>query len=133
MNAGIWRRCGEALQAGRIDMSEVRLEIGDATQDALAPLARAWTLAPRAPPSERTLAFESWDSLSALLTGERYRILRHLHAHPEKSVTALAEALDRQFRRVHEDVTVLEMAGLIDSSAGEVKVTADKLSVVVVL
>jgi predicted transcriptional regulator len=97
-------------------------------------LARPWSLAPleeRA--GERTLAFESWARLTALLTGERYRILHHLRGHPENSVNALADALDRDFRRVHEDVTVLEMAGLLDSSEGTIRVTADRLSVVLVL
>ncbi len=68
-----------------------------------------------------------------MLTGERYRLLRHLHARPETSVNALAKALGRQYRRVHEDVTVLERAGLIDRSGGEVRATADRLSAEVVL
>ena len=67
------------------------------------------------------------------MTGERYRLLRHLHSHPEKSVNALAQALKRQYRRVHQDVTVLERAGLVERSDGEVRATADKLSAVVVL
>jgi len=97
-------------------------------------LARAWALAPlEEHAGERTLTFESWNRLAALLTAERYRILHHLHDHPEPSVNALADALDREFRRVHEDVSVLEMAGLVDSSDGTVRVTADRLSVVLLL
>ena len=34
----------------------------------------------------RVLAFESWEELSAVLTGEQYCLLRHLHGHPEPSV-----------------------------------------------
>jgi len=96
----------------------------------LGALARPWSPAPL---DARTLAFESWERFASLLTVERYQILHHLHDHPEESVDALAEALDREFRRVHEDVMVLEMAGLIDSSDGMVRVTADRLSVVLVL
>jgi predicted transcriptional regulator len=99
----------------------------------LAPLARPWKLASHDARGDRVLGFESWDRLSALLTAERYRLLRHLHAHPESSVGALADALGRAFQRVHEDVSVLEMAGLVDTSEGEVRVTADRLNVTVVL
>lgn len=67
------------------------------------------------------------------MTGERYRLLRHLHAHPERSVNALAQALRRQYRRVHADVAILERAGLVERSDGTVRATADKLSAVVVL
>jgi predicted transcriptional regulator len=82
---------------------------------------------------ERVLAFESWEGLASVLTTERYRLLRSLHAHPEKSVNALARSLGRQYRRVHEDVTVLERAGLVDRSDGEVRATADRISAEVVL
>lgn len=63
-------------------------------------------------------------------TGERrFRLLRHLHGHPEPSVSALARSLKRQFRRVHGDVVALEGAGLVDRSSGTVAATADRLSV----
>jgi hypothetical protein len=39
----------------------------------------------------------------------------------------------RQHRRVHEDVSVLERAGLIDRTGGGVRTTADKLGAVVAL
>ena len=60
---------------------------------------------------ERMLALQSWEALAPVMMRERYRLLRHLHAHPEPSVSALARALGRQYRRVHEDVTVLEGPG----------------------
>jgi predicted transcriptional regulator len=61
------------------------------------------------------------------MTGEHYRLLRHLHAHPEPSVSALARALGRQYRRVHPDVTALEQAGLVDRSTSSVRTTADTI------
>jgi predicted transcriptional regulator len=61
------------------------------------------------------------------MTGERYRLLRHLHRHPEPSVSALARALGRQYRRVHADVAALEQAGLLDRSGGTVHATADTI------
>jgi len=82
---------------------------------------------------ERILAFESWEALSSVLTGERYRLLRHVHSHPARSVNALANTLKRQYRRVHDDVTILERAGLLDRSHGDVRTTVDRLSAEVVL
>lgn len=76
---------------------------------------------------ERVLSFESWDGLASVLSGERYRLLRHLHAHPEPSVSALARALGRQYRRVHADVAALEGAGLVAREGGEVRATADTI------
>ena len=77
--------------------------------------------------SERVLSFQSWEGLASLMTGERYRLLRHLHAHPEPSVSALARSLKRQYRRVHEDVSVLEQAGLVARHEGSVRATADAI------
>jgi predicted transcriptional regulator len=71
--------------------------------------------------------------LAAVLTGERYRLLSHVHAHPERSVNALANALHRQYRRVHDDVRILERAGLLDRSQGDVRATADRFTTEVVL
>ncbi len=77
--------------------------------------------------SERVLACESWEGLARVMTGERYRLLRHLHEHPEPTISALACALGRQYRRVHADVAALEEAGLIDRSNGVVHATADRI------
>ena len=76
---------------------------------------------------ERALSFQSWEGLASVMTGERYRLLRHLHAHPEPSVSALARSLGRQYRRVHEDVTVLEGAGLVARNDDSVWTTADAI------
>lgn len=116
-------------------MSEdIKILVGGGVAEDLAAFARAWRRADEGDlREERVLAFESWEGLASVLTGERFRLLRHLHAHPERSVNALALALGRQYRRVHEDVTILERAGLVDRSGGEVRTTADRLSAEVVL
>jgi predicted transcriptional regulator len=78
--------------------------------------------------SERALVFESWEALAKVLTGERFRLLKHLHAHPEPSISALARSLGRQYRRVHaNDVAALEAAGLLTRPQGAVHSTADTL------
>ena len=76
---------------------------------------------------ERALAFEGWEALAKVMTGERYRLLKHVHAHPEPSVSALARSLGRQYRRVHADVAALEEAGLLARSGDGVHATADTL------
>ena len=113
---------------------EIKLQVGGTLKEDLAAFTHAWKRIEAGDhQQERVLSFESWEGLASVLTGERYRLLRHLHAHPAKSVNALALSLRRQYRRVHEDVSVLERAGLIDRSGGEVRTTADRLSAVVVL
>lgn len=112
--------------------------ISDAERDggpdiSLTQLARCWTLQPSDPAGGRVAAFENFERFSELMTPERRRILRHLHDHPEACVSDLADALDRPFRLVHEDVTVLELAGLIDRIDGQLHVTADRFSVMMAL
>ena len=110
-------------------MEEVKIVVGGSLEDDTSAFVNAWHRAEHgeiAP--ERVLAFESWEGLARVMTGERYRVLRHLHAHPEPSVSALARALGRQYRRVHADVAALEDAGLLDRSAGTVRVTADRIT-----
>jgi predicted transcriptional regulator len=116
-------------------MSEdIKIRVGGGMAEDLAAFTRAWRRAEEGDlREERILAFESWEGLASVMTTERYRLLRHLHAHPERSINALALALGRQYRRVHEDVTILERAGLVERSGGEVRATADRLSAEVVL
>ena len=110
-------------------MSEdVRVIVGRTAEDVAASFLDAVARAERGETvCERVLSFESWEGLAAVMTGERYRLLRHLHAHPEPSVSALARALGRQYRRVHADVAALEDAGLVAREPGAVRATADAI------
>lgn len=111
-------------------MGDLKVVVGGGIEDDAAAFVDAWHRAGRGEQvRERVLAFESWEGLARVLTGERYRLLRHLHGHPEASVSALARALGRQYRRVHADVAALEQAGLVDRSEGEVRTTADRIGV----
>jgi len=109
---------------------QMKVMVGGSLKDDLAAFRSAWQRAERGEPvrPERVLAFESWEGLSRVLTGERYKLLRHLRAHPEPSVSALARHLGRHLRRVQADVRALEDAGLIDRSAGVVRAAADRLT-----
>jgi predicted transcriptional regulator len=110
-------------------LKNLKLIVGGTLDDDAKAFIAAWNQVERGElVPERVLAFESWEGLAKLMTGERYRLLRHLHAHPEPSVSALARALNRQYRRVHEDVSVLEQAELLDRSHGLVRTTTDRIS-----
>ena len=106
----------------------VKIIAGRDAQSTGAAFLDAWERAERGEVvRERVLSFESWDGLASVMTGERYRLLRHLHSHPEPSVSALARALGRQYRRVHADVAALEGAGLVERADNEVRATTDTI------
>jgi Predicted transcriptional regulator len=103
--------------------SEIKITVGEGA-NGLKGFVHAWHRAEGGDyRTERVLAFESWEALASVLTTERYRMLRHLHDHPAKSINALAGRLGRQYRRVHEDVRILGRAGLVDLSEESVTVT----------
>ena len=110
-------------------MSDLKIIVGGSLAEDAATFVGAWRAAERGEAvADHVLAFESWEGLASVMTGERLRLLRHLHAHPEPSVSALARALGRQYRRVHDDVAALEGAGLVARDGGGVRATADTVT-----
>jgi predicted transcriptional regulator len=110
-------------------MSNLKITIGGSLANDGQAFLNAWHKAQAGVDvSEHVIAFESWEGLARVLTGERVRLLRHLHAHPAPSIMALARALGRQYRRVHDDVIALEEAGLLSRHDNLVQATADKIT-----
>ena len=110
-------------------MSDIKVIVGGSLQEDASAFLEAWHRAEHGHHTpERVIAFERWEGLARVMTGERYRLLTHLHDHPEPSVSALARALGRQYRRVHADIAALEAAGLIERSAGVVRTTTDRIT-----
>ncbi len=115
-------------------MSDLKVIVGGSLAEDAAAFVDAWRKAEHGAAvgegavADHVLAFESREALSSIMTGERLRLLRHLHAHPEPSVSALARALGRQYRRVHADVAALEGVGLVARADGVVRVTADTVT-----
>jgi predicted transcriptional regulator len=110
-------------------MTETKIFVGGSLEEDAAAFVDAWHRTERGEPvDENVLAFESWEALVAVLTGERYRLLRHVHAHPEPSISSLARALGRHYRRVHADVRALEEAGLLDRSSGSLRTPLDRIT-----
>src|SRR5260370_4896909 len=110
-------------------MTETKIIVGGGLEEDAVAFLDAWHRAERGETvDQNVLAFESWEALASVLTGERYRLLRHVHAHPEPSVSALARSLGRQYRRVHADVAVLEEAGLVGRPPGKGRTTVDPIT-----
>jgi predicted transcriptional regulator len=64
--------------------------------------------------AERHVGFENLDVFTRVMSPRRLELLRHVHRQPARSIRALAQALGRDYRRVHEDVQSLLDAGLLD-------------------
>jgi len=84
--------------------------------------------------TERHITFMSLGEMMAALTPKRLEMLRCLRRMGgADSITALARSLGRDYKRVHEDVAVLENAGLITKESGRVNTPWDRLSAEVAL
>jgi predicted transcriptional regulator len=110
--------------------AKTKILVGGSLEDHLGEFVGVWNKASagKKVTPKRVLAFDTWEGLSKVMTPERYRLLRHLHSHPEASISSLARSCAREYRRVHDDVTALEEAGLIDRSADGVTMTADSIT-----
>ncbi|MEI9983085.1 MAG: hypothetical protein WDN69_07650 [Aliidongia sp.] len=77
---------------------------------------------------ESHVTFESWDGLARTLSGKRLELLRHVRREPAASVAELARALGRDYKRVHEDVEILAVAGLLErTAAGGIRAAYDEI------
>jgi predicted transcriptional regulator len=96
----------------------VQVHVGDSLETVGKRFVDAWHRAERGEltgkHAEIHIGFESWETMVRTLSPKRLELLRHLHQHPAKNIRALANALGRDYRRVHEDVEALEAAGLLD-------------------
>ena len=108
-------------------MSNVKITVGGAVEDeASRRFVDAWHRAERGEAfHERHLTFESWDTLSRVLTGKRMELLRYVRRHKVASIRALAKALGRDYSNVHADVQALVAAGLLDTTSGGVRADYD--------
>jgi predicted transcriptional regulator len=77
---------------------------------------------------ERHVTFLSLEEMLAALSPKRLEMLRHLHREGAESVKALATSLERDYKRVYEDVVILENAGLIVREAGRLTAPWDAVT-----
>ncbi len=96
----------------------VAIHVGETLEQVGARFVDGWRRAERGQltqaNAELHVGFESWEGLVRVLSPKRLELLRHLHRTPAKSIRALAGALGRDYRRVHDDVEALEQAGLLE-------------------
>jgi predicted transcriptional regulator len=113
-------------------MAKVEMEVGTTLREALAEFGDAWKAhaAGKRVSATQKVSFVDWRAFSAVMTPKRYDLIRHLRREPAPSVRALARALERDVKRVHEDVVVLAALGLIDrdENTGALSTRLDKVT-----
>ena len=76
--------------------------------------------------SGSTLQFESPTALFRLLTPKRWELIERLQLLGPSTLRGLARALERDVKRVHDDVSALKQCGLIArNEAGKIQVPYD--------
>jgi predicted transcriptional regulator len=102
--------------------STAKVYIGTTLQEDVRRFADSWKRAKRGENiHEDSVSFENWQALFNVLTPKRYELLQHVHKHPEQSIRALARALGRDYKRVHEDVKALSEAGLLEQDGDGIR------------
>ncbi|MET7245680.1 hypothetical protein ABZT49_20215 [Methylobacterium sp. EM32] len=112
-------------------MDDLKIEIGGSAEDMGRRFIDAWHRAERGEvaPATHGLTFENWDAFVATLSPARIALLRRLAADgPTPSINALALALGRSYRRVHDDVTALHAAGLMERTGRTVSLAVSTVS-----
>ncbi|MGE7415633.1 hypothetical protein [Methylobacterium tarhaniae] len=109
----------------------LQIDIGGSADEMGRRFVEAWHKAERGeitPPIHR-LTFESWDAFVTTFSPARIALLKRLAADgPAPSITALADALERPYRRVHDDMAALHAAGLVERNGRTITLTASKVS-----
>ena len=105
---------------------EIHVHVGESLDDVGARSIDAWHRMQRGEHvNEKHVSFSDWETMVRVLSPKRLELLRHLHRHPASSIRALAQALGRDYRRVHEDVEALEAAGLLDRDGAGLRAEYD--------
>ena len=114
-------------------MSKMTVHVGSA-QDMGRRFAQAYERAAAGEDfEERHITFLSLEGMMSALTPRRLELLRHLHREAAGSIKALAQALGRDYKRVYEDVAILESVGLIIRDGGMMRAPWASLSAEVAL
>lgn len=96
--------------------------------EALKRFTRTWKKAASGGSLDATIGVGSIAELTALLSPKRMELLRHVAQNPGLSVRALSQALGRDYKNVHTDVSELEARHLLDrDDAGQVLAPYDEL------
>lgn len=94
-------------------MSKVQVHV-DSLEDMGKRFVSAWKRAEAGEPVDaQHVTFFNLEALLQTLSPKRLALLKAVHRSPHPSVAALARHLDRDYKRVHEDVDALVTAGLL--------------------
>ena len=112
---------------------ELQIHIGDSLDTMGRRFIDAWARAERREltedNAERHAGFENVELFTRVLTPRRLEMLRHVHRQPARSIRALALALGRDYRRVHNDVEALVSAGLMERDAAGLRAEYDSVRI----
>ena len=109
---------------------QVQVHVGETLDDVGARAIGAWHRMERGEAvNEKHVSFETWETMVRVLSPRRLELLRHVHQHPAKNIRVLAQALHRDYRRVHEDVEALEAAGLLERDKAGLRAEYDAFDV----
>ena len=112
-----------SVTAGKITSAGIRRDFLKAVKRA-----EAGDLTP-----EYRLQFESWELLVRTLTPKRLELIRYVRKHPVRKVTELARGLKRDYRNVHNDVTALSEAGLLEKTENGYRAPFDRIATEIAL
>ena len=108
----------------------VHAHVGETLEDIGARAIDAWHRMENGEPlKEKHVSFATWETMVRVLSPKRLALLRHVHRHPARTIRALAQALRRDYRRVHEDVEALQAAGLLDRDMDGLRADYDAFDV----
>lgn len=112
-------------------MKRMEIHVGGSVREALGEFAAAWRRGARgkrlAEASAR-LDFAAMGEMIAALTPRRLELLARVASEPGLSIRALSRRLERDYKRVHGDVTALERIGLIErDAAGRLRAPYEEL------
>lgn len=97
---------------------QVQIHVGESLEAVGARFVDSWHRMERGEAvNEKHIGFADRETMVRVLSPKRLGLLRHVHQHPAKNISALAQALGRDDHRVHEDVEALIAAGLLDRHA----------------
>lgn len=85
------------------------------------------------PVSETNLSFFDLETMMATLSPKRLALLKHVHRQSARSIAALAKALGRDYKRVHDDVCALVHAGLLIRDKDGIRAPYDSVQATVSL
>jgi predicted transcriptional regulator len=103
--------------------------VGGSLREAGQRFVEAWHRAERGEKAtpEDNVTFVTWSALASAMTDKRHALLRYLRRHPTPGIRALARALGRDYKRVHEDVVALMAVGLIEKEDGVLRADYDEI------